>query len=451
MSSDGRSDLADENTAGAYADSASGNEDAVINAIYDDIRRMATERTNQILRAQATPFEPRPASPNTIADAFRQLTLADAAETRIADNPEDVLTLQVPEAVVVGDVDSARVASGAVAGSEEEARPEEPPATTSRLAPASPLSPTDIGFCTQCHGPREYCHGHESPTPTPVPAPVNPIPVPAPAARTNAVAHFRLTREEAMSLADNIANALEVRRQDSPEVPPPYPEDRQVAEGLGIRRGRGQRGRPRQPVAVHYAVPPAHPRHANRGAQASRRPLSPAAQGYENNQGTSYVPFTILDATGRPVPARYIKVHMTDNPYVEARMTMDGPVHRGEIHAAAMHDRVGRTPDIGPDELRLLDRSYQDWIMVDEAIAHVGDRSLTAEVMRWRGLQKRMKAAQESIRQVEDRLFAMAVDQRACRTRLEEAWAVHRIEEEMRRDRRVTALTAWSVERGRLP
>jgi hypothetical protein len=82
---------------------------------------------------------------------------------------------------------------------------------------------------------------------------------------------------------------------------------------------------------------------------------------------------------------------------------MDGPVHRGEIHAAAVHDRVGRTPDIGPDELRLLDRSYQDWIMVDEAIAHVGDRSLTAEVMRWRGLQKRMKAAQESIRQVEDR------------------------------------------------
>jgi septal ring factor EnvC (AmiA/AmiB activator) len=112
---------------------------------------------------------------------------------------------------------------------------------------------------------------------------------------------------------------------------------------------------------------------------------------------------------------------------------------------------VGRTPDIGPDELRLLDRSYQDWMMVDEAIAHVGDRSLTAEVMRWRGLQKCMKVAQESIRQVEDRLFAMAVDQQACRARLEEVWAVTQIEEEMRQDRRVTALTAWSVERGRLP
>jgi hypothetical protein len=178
MSSNGRSDLADEATAGAYADSASGNEDAIIDAIYDDIRRMATERTHSILRAQATPFEPRPASPNTIADAFRQLTLADAAESRATDNTEHVLTLQVPEAIVVGDADSARVASGTATGGEEEARPEEPPATTSRLAPASPVSPSDIGFCDQCHGPREYCHGHESPAPTPVPAPVTPSPSP---------------------------------------------------------------------------------------------------------------------------------------------------------------------------------------------------------------------------------------------------------------------------------
>jgi hypothetical protein len=64
---------------------------------------------------------------------------------------------------------------------------------------------------------------------------------------------------------------------------------------------------------------------------------------------------------------------MTDNPYVEARMTKDGPVHRGEIHVAAIRDQAGRMPEIGPDELRLLGRGYQDWIMVDKAIAHVGD------------------------------------------------------------------------------
>jgi hypothetical protein len=43
MSSNGRSDLADEAPAGAYADSASGNEDATIDTIYRDIRRMAEE------------------------------------------------------------------------------------------------------------------------------------------------------------------------------------------------------------------------------------------------------------------------------------------------------------------------------------------------------------------------------------------------------------------------
>jgi hypothetical protein len=216
------------------------------------------------------------------------------------------------------------------------------------------------------------------------------------------VGHFRLTHEEAMSLADNIANALEVHREDTPEVPPPYPEGAQVAEGMGIQRGRGQRGRPRQPVAVHYADQTTHPCHAQRGGQASRRPLSPSVQGYKRNIGTSYIPFLITDETGRQVPARFIKVCMTDNPYVEARLAMDGPVHRGEIHAAAVTDRVAPRPTIGPDELQLLDREYQDWMVVDDALTTLQDRSLTTEVIRWRALQKRYKTIQESIHKMED-------------------------------------------------
>jgi hypothetical protein len=165
------------------------------------------------------------------------------------------------------------------------------------------------------------------------------------------VGHFRLTREEAMSLVDNIANALEVCREDTPEVLPPYPEGGQAAEGMGIQHGRGQRGRPCQPVAVHYANQTTHLHHVQRGGQALQRPLSPSAQGYKCNIGTSYVPFLITDKTSRQVPARFIKVCMTDNPYVEARLAMDGPVHRGDIHAAAVTDRIVPRPTIGPDEL----------------------------------------------------------------------------------------------------
>jgi hypothetical protein len=49
---------------------------------------------------------------------------------------------------------------------------------------------------------------------------------------------------------------------------------------------------------------------------------------------------------------------------------MDGPVHWGEIHAATTTDQVGQTPEVGPDELCLLDHGYQDWMMVDEAICY---------------------------------------------------------------------------------
>jgi hypothetical protein len=122
MSSNGRSDLADEVTAGAYADSASGNDDPIIDTINRNIRQMVEERTSSILRAQATPFEPRPPSPstNTIADAFRQLTLADAAESRIASESQHILTLRMPEAIVSGDADGARVASGTTTGGKED-------------------------------------------------------------------------------------------------------------------------------------------------------------------------------------------------------------------------------------------------------------------------------------------------------------------------------------------
>ena len=33
------------------------------------------------------------------------------------------------------------------------------------------------------------------------------------------------------------------------------------------------------------------------------------------------------------MPARYIQVHMTSNPYVIARLTANGPDYQGELHA----------------------------------------------------------------------------------------------------------------------
>jgi hypothetical protein len=63
MSSNGGSDLAQEYTAGAYPDSASGDEQPVIRHIHNLLINAANTRTQAItnaLRAEATVFSPRP-------------------------------------------------------------------------------------------------------------------------------------------------------------------------------------------------------------------------------------------------------------------------------------------------------------------------------------------------------------------------------------------------------
>ena len=53
---------------------------------------------------------------------------------------------------------------------------------------------------------------------------------------------------------------------------------------------------------------------------------------FEVNEGDQVIPFTITDQFGHLTPAHYIQVHMTDNPYVIAHLTMNGPDYRGELH-----------------------------------------------------------------------------------------------------------------------
>jgi hypothetical protein len=81
MSSNG-SDLAQEYTAGAYADSASGDEQPVIRHIHNLLIDAANTRTQAItaaLRAEAAVFSPRPHTLSLeaaeVAEAFRTLSI----------------------------------------------------------------------------------------------------------------------------------------------------------------------------------------------------------------------------------------------------------------------------------------------------------------------------------------------------------------------------------------
>jgi hypothetical protein len=288
---------------------------------------------------------------------------------------------------------------------------------------------------------------------------------------THRVARVNLNRAQATALAANLISALE-NSQDSIAVPPAYTYGEEisrivaeglgldpviVAEGMGVRGGGGNSGgqsrggRPGQvPDARRPANPPQAPNSRNRRCPAAR-PVSPTPPGFEHNRGPAFIPFRIQD-NGRETPAQYIRAHLdAPNPYVEGRLSLDGPTYHSEIHAAAVHDVDIPPPPITADILRLLHTDYMGHDRVDEALGEIGDRSLMAEVARYRRLEHKRKAFQESITRIEDQLFTCDIERRMCVSRLESARAMVRIQGEMQRNQQAFRLSPWSVERGRLP
>jgi hypothetical protein len=294
------------------------------------------------------------------------------------------------------------VESGTAAGSE--ATLGAPSATTSISRAPSYDSTTseDLRRCARCGEQNQYCHGH-----TPV-VPNSSLDLPPAQSRapvsgsvpTHRVARVNLNRAQATALAANLINALE-DHQDSGTVPPPYNYSEEisriladglgldqavVAEGLGVRGGGGRRGgqgrggRPRQvPDACRPADPLQAPAPRNRRRPVTR-PVLPTPPGFEHNRGPAYIPFRIQD-NGRETPARYIRAHLNaPNPFVEGRLSLEGPTYHSEIHAAAVHDVDIPPPPITANILRLLHTDYMGHDRVDEALGEIGDCSLIAEV-----------------------------------------------------------------------
>jgi hypothetical protein len=132
-------------------------------------------------------------------------------------------------------------------------------------------------------------------------------------------------------------------------------------------------------------------------------------------------------------------------------LSLDGPTYHSEIHAAAIHDIDIPPPPITAELLRLLQLDYMGHDCMDEALGELGDRSLIAEVHRYRRLERKRRSHQESITRLEDQLFTTDVERRMCVSRLEGARALVRIQNEMQRSTQAFQLSPWSVEHGRLP
>jgi hypothetical protein len=479
MSSDGNNDFADEYPAGAIADSPipHSQEFPINTPVRVQVPIPVVDFTTlQPLAVDAPVFVPRPvtasSSSSDVAAMFRQLRVHTPAPLtpdgqRAANQAAETFAISFTPAERRGDQAGPGLEQGAATGSEAAVGATQ--ATPHRRRSHSNGSATahDLRQCARCGEQNQYCHGHTPVIPNASLDLPPRIPLRA-SVQPDGVARVNLNRAQATALAGRLLDALENNQVAAP-IPPAYNEADEfarivaeslgidpvfAAEGLGIRTrgGRGQgRGRGNRPRPVPDARNPAHPQQTQ-GPRAPRRIASPVPAGFEHNRGPAFIPFRIRNEHGGETPARYIRAHLdAPNPFVEGRLSLNGPTYHSEIHAASVVDVDTPPPIITADILRLLDSDYMGHDHVDEAIGEIGDRSLRAEVNRYRRLERKRKSFQESIVRLEDQMFTADVERRMCISRLEAARAMVRIQREMQGDRHAFRLSPWSLERGRLP
>jgi hypothetical protein len=481
MSSDGNDDLAHEYPAGAIADSPIpfSQTNPVDTPVTVPIP-IVDFNTLQPLDADAAVFSPRPvtasSSASDVAAMFRQLRVHTPAPLtpdgqRVADQANDTFAISFTPAERRGNQAGAGLESGAAARSEAAMGATTTTTNQTRTDPYDSSADDDLRCCACCGEQREYCHGHTPIIPNAsLDLPPNPPRIAlSRSVPPNGVARFNLSRAEATALAASLTTSLGQNSQDPTQIPPvrDYREEfaRVIAESLGIsaataaeglglhsRRGRrGGQGRGNRPHPLPdnerpLNTQPTQPR------QVSRRSSSPTPPGFEHNRGPAYIPFRIRTDTGGETPARYIRAHLdAPNPFVEGRLSLNGPTYHSEIHAAVIIDVDIPPPPITADILQLLDTDYMGHDNVDKAIGEIGDRSLRAKVNQYRRLECKRRSFQESIRRLEDQMFTNDVEKRMCISRLEAARAMVRIQAEMQSNRQAFHLSPWSLERGRLP
>jgi hypothetical protein len=481
MSSDGNDDLAYEYPAGAVADSPVPlSQEYSVNTPVSVPVPIIDFTTMQPLNAVAPISSPRPvtasSSASDVAAMFRQLRVHTPAPLtpdgqRAADQANEMFIVSFAPAERRGDQASTSVESGAAGGPAPSMGATTTTPTRRRANSNDSVTSHDLRECARCGEQNHYCHGHTPIIPNAsLDLPPNPPRITVSGSvPPNSVARFNLSRAQATALATSLVDSLDEDHQNTPEVPPGYDYGEEfarivteglgimpdvAAEGLGIRHRRGRRGgqgRGSRPQPVPDARRPANAQPTQERLPA-RRPSSPTPAGFEHNRGPAFIPFRIRNKHGGETPARYIRAHLDGpNPYVEGCLSLNGPTYHSEIHAAAIHDLDVPPPMITADLLRLLDTDYMGHERVDEALGEIGDRSLQAEVNRYRRLSRKRKSFEESIRRLEDQMFTNDVERRMCTSRLEAARAVVRIQREMQGNRQVFRLSPWSLERGHLP
>ena len=241
---------------------------------------------------------------------------------------------------------------------------------------------------------------------------------------------FRLMREDALLLVDQLSSAIQQDDENTNAVPPAYPAQGMEVQGRcgqGQARiaGRSSDGAPRLPSY-------------NTACGGQHREPAPilVLEDFEINEGDQAIPFTITDQFGRPTPARYIQVHMTNNPYVVARLTTNGPDYQGELHATP-YNSTEPVDVLTNEAMRMLEPEFPTAELVSDALRCMKDRTLWAKVIRYRARVAEIERIQIQQEELQLRCYLAGLEMGFSRHCLQDAHAVQHIIEDMVQDQRI--------------
>ena len=159
----------------------------------------------------------------------------------------------------------------------------------------------------------------------------------------------------------------------------------------------------------------------------ARRAETPPPLGFNFNHGVNFVPCVITNSEGRGVPAWYTRVIMGPDPHVIGMIPGDRSQYGGPLYAIPDHDQ-GERPRYAHDDLWRFKYGADKRVQFDNALEHIHNLSLTAEVACFHEASRLFFVYQEEVCKIEERMWEAGQLKDASACRMEGANALDRIE-----------------------
>ena len=124
---------------------------------------------------------------------------------------------------------------------------------------------------------------------------------------------------------------------------------------------------------------------------------------------------------------------MTSNPYVIAQLTANGPDYWGELHATPYNGAEEVKP-LTNEAMRMLEPDFPAVKHVSNALRRMGDRTLWAEVIRYRAKVSEIDRIWVQQEELQHRCYMVGLEMGLSHQRLQEVRMVQRIIEDMVQD-----------------